>query len=93
MIVNLLPRLTLDYFLHLKRISCLPVCYFNLRHVFVILITSLSLTAIYSCSFCLFNSFGLGCFIYELFSGTKLGKQDELRNTVSIPKVNLLLFI
>ncbi|XP_071929816.1 uncharacterized protein [Coffea arabica] len=32
------------------------------------------------------NSFEIGCFIYELFSGTKLGKQDELRNTASIPK-------
>ncbi|XP_027110593.1 probable inactive serine/threonine-protein kinase scy1 [Coffea eugenioides] len=32
------------------------------------------------------DSWGLGCFIYELFSGTKLGKQDELRNTASIPK-------
>ncbi|KAL3521320.1 hypothetical protein ACH5RR_019469 [Cinchona calisaya] len=32
------------------------------------------------------DSWGLGCFISELFSGTKLGKQDELRNTASIPK-------
>ncbi|OIW13783.1 hypothetical protein TanjilG_31672 [Lupinus angustifolius] len=28
----------------------------------------------------------LGCLIYELFSGTKLAKTEELRNTVSIPK-------
>ncbi|XP_043816888.1 N-terminal kinase-like protein isoform X2 [Manihot esculenta] len=32
------------------------------------------------------DSWGLGCFIYELFSGTKLGKTEELRNTGSIPK-------
>ncbi|KAG8651559.1 hypothetical protein MANES_07G142600v8 [Manihot esculenta] len=32
------------------------------------------------------DSWGLGCFIYELFSGIKLGKTEELRNTVSIPK-------
>ncbi|KAF2610348.1 hypothetical protein F2Q70_00008691 [Brassica cretica] len=27
-----------------------------------------------------------GCLIYELFSGSKLGKTEELRNTVGIPK-------
>ncbi|KAK9283162.1 hypothetical protein L1049_011394 [Liquidambar formosana] len=32
------------------------------------------------------DSWGLGCFIYELFSGTKLGKTEELRITASIPK-------
>lgn len=32
------------------------------------------------------DSWGLGCFIYELFSGTKLGRTEELRNTASIPK-------
>ncbi|XP_048232162.1 probable inactive serine/threonine-protein kinase scy1 [Ricinus communis] len=32
------------------------------------------------------DSWGLGCFIYELFSGMKLGKTEELRNTGSIPK-------
>ncbi|XP_010540261.1 PREDICTED: probable inactive serine/threonine-protein kinase scy1 [Tarenaya hassleriana] len=32
------------------------------------------------------DSWGLGCLIYELFSGTKLGKTEELRNTVCIPK-------
>ncbi|XP_050210112.1 uncharacterized protein LOC126660590 [Mercurialis annua] len=32
------------------------------------------------------DSWGLGCFIYELFSGTKLAKTEELRNTGSIPK-------
>ncbi|CAI9091892.1 OLC1v1027000C1 [Oldenlandia corymbosa var. corymbosa] len=32
------------------------------------------------------DSWGLGCFIYELFSGTKLMKSDELRDTASIPK-------
>ncbi|KAK7269069.1 hypothetical protein RIF29_21785 [Crotalaria pallida] len=32
------------------------------------------------------DSWGMGCLIYELFSGTKLGKTEELRNTVSIPK-------
>lgn len=34
----------------------------------------------------------IGCLIYELFSGTKLGKTEELRNTASIPKVWLLNF-
>nr|GMD19077.1 probable inactive serine/threonine-protein kinase scy1 isoform X1 [Ipomoea batatas] len=32
------------------------------------------------------DSWGLGCFIYELFSSTKLSKTEELRNTGSIPK-------
>ncbi|VFQ81114.1 unnamed protein product [Cuscuta campestris] len=32
------------------------------------------------------DSWGLGCFIYELFSGTKLSKTEELRNISSIPK-------
>ncbi|KAE9619080.1 putative protein kinase [Lupinus albus] len=32
------------------------------------------------------DSWGMGCLIYELFSGTKLAKTEELRNTVSIPK-------
>ncbi|KAJ6884428.1 N-terminal kinase-like protein [Populus alba x Populus x berolinensis] len=32
------------------------------------------------------DSWGLGCLIYELFSGMKLGKTEELRNTSSIPK-------
>ncbi|KAJ4840953.1 hypothetical protein Tsubulata_026935 [Turnera subulata] len=32
------------------------------------------------------DSWGLGCLIYELFSGSKLGKTEELRNTASIPK-------
>ncbi|KAK7376347.1 hypothetical protein VNO78_34813 [Psophocarpus tetragonolobus] len=32
------------------------------------------------------DSWGMGCLIYELFSGLKLGKTEELRNTVSIPK-------
>ncbi|XP_065870637.1 uncharacterized protein [Euphorbia lathyris] len=32
------------------------------------------------------DSWGLGCLIYELFSGIKLGKTEELRNTGSIPK-------
>ncbi|KAE8668509.1 hypothetical protein F3Y22_tig00112305pilonHSYRG00211 [Hibiscus syriacus] len=32
------------------------------------------------------DSWGLGCLIYEIFSGTKLGKTEELRNTASIPK-------
>ncbi|KDP21639.1 hypothetical protein JCGZ_03310 [Jatropha curcas] len=32
------------------------------------------------------DSWGLGCLIYELFSGIKLGKTEELRNTSSIPK-------
>ncbi|XP_010921160.2 LOW QUALITY PROTEIN: uncharacterized protein [Elaeis guineensis] len=32
------------------------------------------------------DSWGLGCLIYELFSGTKLAKTEELRNTASIPK-------
>ncbi|MCL7026001.1 hypothetical protein MKW94_004143, partial [Papaver nudicaule] len=29
------------------------------------------------------DSWGLGCLIYELFSGTKLAKKQELRNTSS----------
>ncbi|XP_028083243.1 N-terminal kinase-like protein isoform X6 [Camellia sinensis] len=33
------------------------------------------------------DSWGLGCLIYELFSGMKLSKTEELRNTASIPKV------
>ncbi|KAF3452441.1 hypothetical protein FNV43_RR02874 [Rhamnella rubrinervis] len=32
------------------------------------------------------DSWGLGCLIYELFSGMKLSKTEELRNTGSIPK-------
>ncbi|KAK8464759.1 hypothetical protein PHAVU_010G077634 [Phaseolus vulgaris] len=32
------------------------------------------------------DSWGMGCLIYEVFSGLKLGKTEELRNTVSIPK-------
>ncbi|KAJ7973615.1 Protein kinase family protein with ARM repeat domain [Quillaja saponaria] len=32
------------------------------------------------------DSWGLGCLIYELFSGMKLAKTEELRNTASIPK-------
>ncbi|KAI5555073.1 hypothetical protein BDE02_19G056500 [Populus trichocarpa] len=32
------------------------------------------------------DSWGLGCLIYELFTGMKLGKTEELRNTASIPK-------
>ncbi|KFK36944.1 hypothetical protein AALP_AA4G192400 [Arabis alpina] len=32
------------------------------------------------------DSWGLGCLIYELFSGSNLGKTEELRNTVGIPK-------
>ncbi|KAI8569501.1 hypothetical protein RHMOL_Rhmol02G0283700 [Rhododendron molle] len=36
------------------------------------------------------DSWGLGCLIYELFSGTKLSKTEELRDTASIPKMLLL---
>lgn len=32
------------------------------------------------------DSWGLGCLIYELFSGMKLCKTEELRNTAAIPK-------
>lgn len=32
------------------------------------------------------DSWGMGCLIYELFSGVSLGKTEELRNTASIPK-------
>ncbi|XP_042443465.1 probable inactive serine/threonine-protein kinase scy1 [Zingiber officinale] len=32
------------------------------------------------------DSWGLGCLIYEIFSGTKLSKTEELRNTSFIPK-------
>ncbi|WCJ20096.1 N-terminal kinase-like protein [Euphorbia peplus] len=32
------------------------------------------------------DSWGLGCLIYEIFSGIKLAKTEELRNTGSIPK-------
>ncbi|XP_061357386.1 uncharacterized protein LOC133301724 isoform X2 [Gastrolobium bilobum] len=32
------------------------------------------------------DSWGMGCLIYEVFSGLRLGKTEELRNTVSIPK-------
>ncbi|CAN4095084.1 unnamed protein product [Withania somnifera] len=32
------------------------------------------------------DSWGLGCLIYELFSGTKLGNSEDLCNTASIPK-------
>lgn len=35
------------------------------------------------------DSWGLGCLIYELFSGSKLSKTEELRNTGSIPKTLL----
>nr|VDD04151.1 unnamed protein product [Brassica oleracea] len=34
-----------------------------------------------------------GCLIYELFSGSKLGKTEELRNTTGIPKVRLNMWI
>jgi SCY1-like protein 1 len=29
-----------------------------------------------------------GCLIYELFSGAKLARTEDLRNTASIPKVS-----
>ncbi|XP_051138422.1 uncharacterized protein LOC127256452 [Andrographis paniculata] len=32
------------------------------------------------------DSWGLGCLIYELFSGMKLTRTEELRNTANIPK-------
>ncbi|XP_076948487.1 uncharacterized protein LOC143620744 isoform X2 [Bidens hawaiensis] len=32
------------------------------------------------------DSWGLGCLIYEIFTGSKLSKTEELRNTGSIPK-------
>uniref|UniRef100_A0A0D3EVK4 Protein kinase domain-containing protein n=1 Tax=Oryza barthii TaxID=65489 RepID=A0A0D3EVK4_9ORYZ len=32
------------------------------------------------------DSWGLGCLIYELFSGAKLTRTEDLRNTASIPK-------
>ncbi|WVZ68391.1 hypothetical protein U9M48_017337 [Paspalum notatum var. saurae] len=32
------------------------------------------------------DSWGLGCLIYELFSGVKLARTEDLRNTASIPK-------
>ncbi|XP_071711478.1 uncharacterized protein [Rutidosis leptorrhynchoides] len=32
------------------------------------------------------DSWGLGCLIYEMFSGSKLSKTEELRNTASLPK-------
>lgn len=32
------------------------------------------------------DSWGMGCLIYEIFSGTRLSKTEELRNTSSIPK-------
>uniref|UniRef100_A0A7C9AXT2 Protein kinase domain-containing protein n=1 Tax=Opuntia streptacantha TaxID=393608 RepID=A0A7C9AXT2_OPUST len=32
------------------------------------------------------DSWGMGCLIYELFSGTRLSKTEDLRNTSSIPK-------
>ncbi|GJS29265.1 probable inactive serine/threonine-protein kinase scy1 [Tanacetum coccineum] len=32
------------------------------------------------------DSWGLGCLIYEIFSGLKLSKTEELRNTASLPK-------
>ncbi|KAL2330200.1 hypothetical protein Fmac_017781 [Flemingia macrophylla] len=32
------------------------------------------------------DSWGVGCLIYEVFSGLRLGKTEELRNTGSIPK-------
>ncbi|CAN1311402.1 N-terminal kinase-like protein [Linum perenne] len=37
------------------------------------------------------DAWGLGCFINELFSGIKLGKTEELRNTAAIPKLLPLL--
>ncbi|KAK8612096.1 hypothetical protein V6N13_092215 [Hibiscus sabdariffa] len=37
------------------------------------------------------DSWGLGCLIYEIFSGMKLGKTEELRNTSSIPKGDFIL--
>ncbi|KNA07159.1 hypothetical protein SOVF_174440, partial [Spinacia oleracea] len=35
------------------------------------------------------DSWGMGCLIYEIFSGTRLSKTEELRNTSSIPKLLL----
>ncbi|MFS7946254.1 putative protein kinase-like domain superfamily [Helianthus anomalus] len=36
------------------------------------------------------DSWGLGCLIYEIFTGLKLSKTEELRNTTnSIPKVSM----
>ncbi|KAG6548110.1 hypothetical protein Mapa_010390 [Marchantia paleacea] len=35
------------------------------------------------------ESWGLGCLIYEMFSGSKLTKTEDLRNTESIPKALL----
>lgn len=32
------------------------------------------------------DSWGLGCLMHELFSGMKLGRTEELKNTASIPK-------
>lgn len=32
------------------------------------------------------DSWGIGCLIYELFSGTKLGRTEDLRNIAPIPK-------
>ncbi|KQK11900.2 hypothetical protein BRADI_1g00390v3, partial [Brachypodium distachyon] len=32
------------------------------------------------------DSWGLGCLIYELFSGAKLARTEDLQNTTSIPK-------
>jgi len=32
------------------------------------------------------DSWGPGCFIFELFSGAKLARTEDLRNTASIPK-------
>lgn len=32
------------------------------------------------------DSWGLGCLIYEIFSGLKISKTEELRNTSSLPK-------
>jgi len=34
----------------------------------------------------------IGCLIYEVFSGLRLSKTEELRNTGSIPKVSSLIF-
>ncbi|KAJ6848265.1 putative inactive serine/threonine-protein kinase scy1 [Iris pallida] len=35
------------------------------------------------------DSWGLGCLIYELFSGVRLARTEELRNTAAIPKTLL----
>lgn len=35
------------------------------------------------------DAWGLGCLIYEIFSFTKLGKSEDLRNTGAIPELLL----